>query len=72
MENEKKELSYSEAIAELESLVRKMQSDDCDIDNLARYTRRSMELLKLCKEKLTVTDIELKKCLAELDADLQS
>jgi exodeoxyribonuclease VII small subunit len=65
MENEK-EISYSKAIAELEELVRKMQSDDCDIDNLSKYTARSIELLKLCRAKLTHTDEELKKCLEEL------
>lgn len=58
--------SYSEAIKELENIVRKMQSDDCDIDNLARYTARSLQLLKFCKERLQLTDNELKKLLAEL------
>lgn len=60
------EISYSKAIAELEELVRKMQADDCDIDNLSKYTARSIELLKLCRAKLTHTDEELKKCLEEL------
>lgn len=58
--------TYSEAIKELETIVRKMQSDDCDIDNLALYTKRSLQLLKYCKERLTLTDEELKKLLAEL------
>lgn len=58
--------TYSEAIKELEAIVRKMQSDDCDIDNLARYTARSLQLLKFCKERLQLTDAELKKLLAEL------
>ena len=43
-----------------------MQSDDCDIDKLSAYTRRALELLRLCKEKLTTTDEEIKKCLEEL------
>jgi len=63
---EKEQISYNEAISELESLVRKMQDDKCDIDNLAVYTRRSLELLKICRDKLTKTDMELKQCLAEL------
>ena len=59
--------TYTEAIAELENIVRRMQSDDCDIASLAGYTRRALQLLKYCKEKLTRTDEELKKCLEELD-----
>ena len=43
-------------MAELESIVRKMESDSCDIDSLSAYTRRALELLKLCKERLRVTN----------------
>ncbi|MBO4964769.1 MAG: exodeoxyribonuclease VII small subunit [Muribaculaceae bacterium] len=61
-----KGLSYSEAMAQLEEIVRKMQSNDCDIDLLSEYTTRAMLLLKSCKERLTKTDEELKKCIEEL------
>lgn len=57
---------YSQAIAELEEILRKMQAEDCDIDNLAAYAKRSIELLKYCREKLTRTDEELKAALKEL------
>lgn len=46
----------------------KMQSDECDIDSLAGYTSRALELLKFCKEKLFTTDREVKKCLEALSA----
>lgn len=59
-------MKYNEAITELEQLVQKMQSPDCDIDNLAQYTARALELLNFCKEKLTKTDEEVKKCLEAL------
>lgn len=58
--------TYSAAITELEQIVRKMQQDDCDIDNLAALTARSLALLKVCKERLQQTDTELQKLLAEL------
>lgn len=61
-----KDMTYGNAIAELESIVSKMQSDDCDIDALAGYTTRALELLKFCKEKLYTTDTEVKKCLEAL------
>lgn len=61
-----KEIKYAAAIAELESILAKMQSPDCDIDNLAHYASRAIELLKLCREKLTRTDMELKKSLEAL------
>lgn len=63
---EEKNLTYSEAIAELEKIVAEMQSENCSIDNLSAYTSRSLALLKVCKAKLLATDEELKKILAEL------
>ncbi len=66
--DEIQKLTYSEAVAELEKIVREMQSDACSIDNLSRLTSRSLELLKVCKAKLLSTDEELKKILAELEA----
>ncbi len=61
------DMTYGKAVAELESIVAKMQSDECDIDSLAGYTSRALELLKFCKEKLFTTDQEVKKCLEALN-----
>ena len=66
----KNEMKYSEAIAELESITAKMQSQDCDIDSLATLTSRALELLKICKEKLFKTDEEVRKCLETLSDSL--
>lgn len=57
--------SYKEAVAELESILRQMQSPDCDIDKLSVYTSRALTLLKYCKEKLTLTEQEVQKTLQE-------
>ncbi len=62
-------LTYTQAITELEEIVKKMQSPDCSIDNLSQYTARSLELLKVCKAKLTATDEELRKVLDEMSDD---
>ena len=60
------DMTYAKAMSELESIVAKMQSDNCDIDSLAGYTTRAMDLLKYCKQKLLATDQEVKKCLEAL------
>lgn len=61
-----KGLSYSEATKRLEEILQKMQSPDCDIDRLSDYTSEALALLKHCKERLTKTDEEVRRCLAEL------
>ncbi len=58
--------SYSEAIAELEKIVEKIQRDDCRIDDMRRYVKRSVELLNYCKKELFQTDEELKRLLEDL------
>ena len=57
--------SYKEAVAELEGILRKMQSPDCDIDKLSEYTSRSLALLKYCKERLIKTEKEVQSLLNE-------
>lgn len=66
MEEKDQKMTYSQAIGELEKIVKEMQSENCSIDNLSAYTTRSLELLKICKAKLQSTDEELKKILNEL------
>lgn len=60
-------LTYNQAVAELDSIVRNMQSDNCDIDRLTVYTRRAAELLRECRRRLTATDEELRAILADLE-----
>ena len=62
------ELTYTKAMQELEAIVAKMQSDTCDIDALADYTKRAAELIKYCREKLFTTDEEVKKCIDSLSS----
>lgn len=63
-------MTYTQAVSELEQLVGRMQREDCDIDQLSGYTARALELLKICKEKLFRADEDVKRCLEELQATL--
>ena len=72
MENQPKpvnELTYTQAINELDSILRTMQSDSCDIDRLTAYTRRATELLRECRTRLTATDEELRSTLEGLESN---
>lgn len=63
------ELTYAQSVGELEGILRMMQSDNCDIDHLAAYTRRATELLKACRSRLTTTEEELRDILAALGTE---
>lgn len=64
-----KDLTYSEAITELDEIIEKMQSEECSIDNLNELTERSLKLLKICRTKLTATNEKLQEILKTLDAN---
>ena len=58
-------LKYEEAVDELQEIVDKMENDELDIDQLSEQLKRAKRLVKFCKDKLTKTDEEIKKLLAE-------
>lgn len=61
----KQEIKYEEAIAQLEEIVRKMENGNLDIESLTTQLKTAQKLIKLCKDKLTKTDEEIKKMLNE-------
>ncbi len=61
-----KDMSYRDAVNELDTILREMQSDNCDIDKLSAMTRRATELITECRNRLTATDEELRNILATL------
>ena len=56
---------YEEALAQLETIVRKMESNEYDIDELAVQLKTAQRLITFCKDKLTKTEEELQKIQAE-------
>jgi exodeoxyribonuclease VII small subunit len=60
-----KDQKYEEALAQLETIVRKMEANEFDIDELAVQLKTAQQLITFCKEKLTKTEAELQKIQAE-------
>ena len=53
--------NYSDAMKQLEDIVRRMESGDLDIDSLTKELKTAQSLIKLCKDKLYKTEKETKK-----------
>lgn len=60
-----KKINYEAALSEIEEIVNKMENDEFDIDQLSANLKRAQTLIKLCRDKLTKTDSEIKKLLGE-------
>ncbi len=56
---------YEEALSQLETIVRKMEANEYDIDELAVQLKAAQQLIKFCKDKLTKTEEELQKIQAQ-------
>jgi len=56
-------MKYEEAMNQLQEIVRKMENDELDIDQMAEQLKRAQELIRLCRDKLTKTDEEIRNLL---------
>ena len=52
-------IKYEEALAQLETIVRKMENNEYTIDELTVQLKTAQQLIKLCRDKLTKTEAEL-------------
>ncbi|MBQ9357147.1 MAG: exodeoxyribonuclease VII small subunit [Prevotella sp.] len=59
------EMKYEAAFAELKNIVTLLENDELDLDQMTEKLKRAQELIKLCRDKLTKTDEEIKKILGE-------
>ena len=63
----KKNLSYAEAVLQIEEILQKIETGELDVDDLAEKVKQASELLKLCKGKLFQTEKEIEKILKEME-----
>lgn len=58
------ETKYEDAIRQLEDIVERLESNELDIDEMSKQLKKAQQLIKLCKVRLTKTDAEIQKILA--------
>ena len=61
----KEKISYNEAVTEIESILQKIEEDKLDVDELAEKVSRVTDLLKICRDKLHLTEKQIGKILDE-------
>ncbi|MCM8820883.1 MAG: exodeoxyribonuclease VII small subunit [Candidatus Omnitrophica bacterium] len=62
-------LTYTKAISELEEIVKSIENEDVEVDNLIEKVKRASFLIKYCKEKLRDTEKEVKQVLSSLEEE---
>ena len=59
------EMSYKEAITEIEAILRSLREEQNSVDSLAERVARATELIAYCREKLRKAESDVAKVLEE-------
>jgi exodeoxyribonuclease VII small subunit len=62
-------VTYNEAIQELETILRSLETDQVDVDDLTARAERSAELIRLCRHKLRHAEASLDRVFDSLDEE---
>ncbi len=62
-----KEISYTEAFEELQTIVANIEEGEISVDELSLKVKRAAALIKICKAKLTATEEDVNQILKELE-----
>lgn len=64
---EKKNITYSKAIKEVEDILERLNNDELDVDTLAAEVKRAGELIAVCKAKLRKAEDDVAKVIKKQD-----
>lgn len=69
MANSDDNLTYSDAVSELEQIITEMEDASIGVDELTEKVRRASLLLQFCRNKLTATEQEVNNILKSFDKE---
>jgi exodeoxyribonuclease VII small subunit len=58
---------YAEALAELDDILRELDSSDVDVDHLAERVARASQLIRICRERIGNARVQIEQVVAELE-----
>ncbi len=65
----KKEIKYSEAVEELNQILADLEAERIDVDQVSVKVKKAVELIKLCRQKIENTEMEVKKIVKGFEAE---
>lgn len=61
------QLGYTEALAELEAILERLEHDEPDVDRVADDVARATELIVHCRSRITAARLKVDEVVAGLD-----
>jgi exodeoxyribonuclease VII small subunit len=68
MAEDSREMRFGAAMQELEGILRRVEGEEIDIDELADELKRAAELLELCRAKIRRAEVEVSQIVQTLEA----
>jgi exodeoxyribonuclease VII small subunit len=65
----KTEISYKDAVKEIEEIIGKIESDELNVDQLTDKVKRVSLLLDICRKKLKTVDQEISRIIEGMKED---
>ncbi|WP_240337058.1 exodeoxyribonuclease VII small subunit [Rufibacter psychrotolerans] len=62
-------ITYKQATQELEAILKAIENDDVDVDELTQKVQRSSELIKLCKQKLRTAEDAISQVFRDINCE---
>jgi exodeoxyribonuclease VII small subunit len=69
METSEEELTYTDAVNELEQIITEMEDASIGVDELTDKVKRASMLLQFCRNKLTTTEQDVNNILRNFDKE---
>ncbi len=61
------DIGYADAISELDTILRELESSDVDVDRLADRVARAADLIALCRRRIDDARLRIDEVIADLD-----
>jgi exodeoxyribonuclease VII small subunit len=68
----KTEISYRDAVREIEEIISKIESGELNVDQLTDKVKRASLLLEICRKKLKTVDEEISRIIEAMKEDTSS
>lgn len=67
VDHDGEQITFSDAMTELKSILDELESDEVDIDRLATSVRRAATLIGECRRRVVAVEMEIDQIVLELD-----
>ena len=65
----KKAIKYNKAIEQLNDVLVSLESESVDVDQVSAMVKNAVELIKICRDKISKTELEVRKIVKEFEKD---